>query len=597
MNPSRPTHPRGATPNRPGLLLAALAGFFTTSAFGWTATGTVKTSSGTPLAGVAVSVKDSAAKLSTTTDASGAFTINAPTGVGAPANRSGFTVQRVGNDLLIERQGDGIVEVTLHDLGGVCFWKTSATLSGGQARIAVPTSLDVKAGVLRVRYGSEVLTQMTILQGAREWRLAPMVLARSAATSFPTLVFKKAGYRDTSFVMTSESQSAVAMVMKDTVPSTSGSDFVEDHRSECVIPTLPAVSALTANSFLPDPFTMLDGTKVTTKAQWKCRREEIAAMLEKYIHGEKPRKPEKVTGSFSGNKLTVSVTDKGKTVSFSVTITKPAGAGPFPAIIGWDGGNIGGYSSLPVAKISYPIGTLASEGSGRGKGVFYDLYGSNASASELMAHAWGLSRIIDALLVTPAAGIDAKHLAVTGCSRWGKSSTVAGSFDQRVQLVIPQEPGSGGVAAWRIIPSFPDAQPISSTANEAYWTRADFLGNFGSAITKLPVDHHQMVGMIAPRGLLVLDNSIGWLGPQVGYGTSIAAKEIFTALGAAESITYSSVGGHTHCAQPASQDHWVASYVKKFLLGGTGEAAKIEAPADYKFDRAKWINWSTPTLN
>jgi len=131
MNPSRPSHPCGPSPTRPGLLLAALTGFFATSAFGWTATGTVKTSTGTPLSGVMVSVKDSAAKLSTTTDGSGAFLINAPT------SRSGFTVQRAGNDLLIERQGDGVVEVTLHDLGGVCLWKTSATLSGGQARIAL----------------------------------------------------------------------------------------------------------------------------------------------------------------------------------------------------------------------------------------------------------------------------------------------------------------------------------------------------------------------------------------------------------------------------------------------------------------------------
>jgi len=590
------SQPRGTSPRRSASLLAVFAGLLSTSAFGWTASGTVRTSAGSALAGVTVSVKDSAAKFNTTTDVAGAFVVNPSIGVGASPDRSGFTIQRVGNDLLIERQGEGVVEVTLHDLGGVCFWKTSATLSGGQARIAIPTSLDVKAGVLRVRHGSEVLSQMTILQGSRGWRLAPTVLARTAAT-FPTLVFRKAGYRDTTFVMTSESQSAIAIVMKDTVPGTVGGDFVEDHRSECVIPTLPAVSALTANSFLPDPFTMLDGTKVTTKAQWTCRREEIAAMLEKYVHGEKPRKPEKVTGSFAGGKLTVTVTDKGKTVSFSVTITKPSGTGPFPAIIGWDGGNIGGYSSLPVAKISYPIGTLASEGGGRGKGVFYDLYGSNAAASELMAHAWGLSRIIDALLVTPEAGIDAKHLAVTGCSRWGKSAAVSGSFDQRVQLVIPQESGSGGVASWRIIPTFSDAQPIASTANEAYWTRADFLSNFGSAITKLPADHHEMIGMIAPRGLLVLDNSIGWLGPQAGYGSSMAAKEIFTALGAAESITYSSVGGHTHCSQPASQDHWVASYVKKFLLNGTGEAAKMEAPAEYKFDRAKWINWSTPTLN
>lgn len=321
-------------------------------------------------------------------------------------------------------------------------------------------------------------------------------------------------------------------------------------------------------------------------------------MVEKYVAGEKPRNPEKVTGAFSGNTLTVSVTDKGKTVSFKVTIGKPTtGSAPYAAIIGYGGGNVkGGYSSLPVATISYTPFDLASEGSGRGKGVFYDLYGSNHTASELMAQAWGVSRIIDALLVTPAAGIDPKRIGVTGCSRYGKGAILAGAFDQRIKLTIPQESGSGGVAAWRMIPTYSDAQPISSTYSEAYWTRQDFLTNFGSAPGKLPHDNHEMISMVAPNGLLILDNSIAWLGPKAGYGTAVAAKEIFTALGQAQAITYSSVGGHDHCALPTSQNHWVQSYAKQYLLGQTGETAKMEAPADYTFDRAKWINWTTPTL-
>jgi hypothetical protein len=555
----------------------------------------VKNSSGAALAGVAVTVKDSGAKFSTTTDATGAFLVVSTTGVTGGVARGGFEIRRAGNDLLIQGDGEGILEISLLDLSGSILLRRSVALVDGRAQVAIPTTLRATASVVRIRNGEEVVAKLAILQGPSGWRPAPSILGRTAAV-FPTLVFRKPGYRDTTFAMNAESMTGIAMVMKDTA-TVVASDFVEDHRGECVIPAMPAVSALVANAALTNPFKMMDGTPVTTLAQWKCRREEIAAMLEKYIHGEKPRNPEKVTGSLSGNKFTVSVTDKGKTVSFSVTITKPStGSGPFPAVIGWDGGSIGGYASLPVAKISYSPGTLASEGSGRGKGVFYDLYGSNAPASELMAHAWGISRLIDALVATPSAGINPRRLAVTGCSRWGKSSSIAGSFDQRIRLVIPQESGSGGVAAWRVIPSFPDAQPISSTANEQYWTRADFLGNFGNQITKLPVDHHEMIGMIAPNGLLILDNSIAWLGPQVGFASANAAKEIFTAVGAPEAITYSSVGGHTHCSQPASQDHWVKSYVQKFLLDGTGEAAKMEAPSDYKFDRAKWINWTTPTL-
>lgn len=540
-------------------------------------------------------VKDSGVGLTTTTSSTGSFVVSSTTGASARVARNHLEVHREGGDLVIAGDASGALEVAILDLTGAMLLQRVVTLVDGRAVLAIPTALRATASIVRIRDGEDVVTRMAILQGPRGWRPAPSVLYRSAA-AFPTLSFRKAGYRDTSFAMTAESMTGIVVTMRDT-GGTVGSGFVEDHRAECVIPALPAVSALVANAALPNPFRMMDGTPVTTMAQWKCRREEVAAQLEKYVHGEKPRNPEKVTGSLSGTTFTVSITDKGKSVKFDVTITKPTtGSGPFPAVIGWDGGNIGGFASLPVAKINFRPSILASEGSGRGKGVFYDLYGSNAPASELMAHAWGISRLIDALAATPSAGIDPRRLAVTGCSRWGKSSVLAGAFDRRIRLVIPQESGSGGVSAWRIIPTFSDAQPIASTANEQYWTRADFLGNFGNQITKLPVDHHEMIGMIAPNGLLILDNSIAWLGPQVAWGTANAAKEIFTAVGAPEAITYSSVGGHTHCAQPASQDHWVKSYVQKYLLDGTGEAAKMEAPAEYKFDRAKWINWTTPTL-
>jgi len=561
----------------------------------WSAAGVVKTTTGTALAAVDVTVKDSSTYKTSTND-KGEFKLESSASVGSFIRSSKFSIQRSGDVLMIGYPGEGLLEVSLLDASGSLLWNEHAALVQGVARTQVPARGRDLAAILRVRLGTDVHSQVMPLGGKTGWSSIPAIAARSMVATYPTLVFKKSGYADTTLALTQEISNGLAVAMRAlAVPPVD--DFVEDHRSECTIPALPAVSSLTNNAFLPDPFKMLDGTAVTTKEQWKCRREEIAAMLEKYVHGEKPRNPEKVVGAFSGNKLTITVTDKGKSIKFDVTITKPSsGTPPYAAVIGWDGGNIGGYSSLPVAKISYSISTIASEGSGRGKGLFYDLYGSNATASELMAHAWGLSRIIDALIATPAAGIDPKRLAVTGCSRWGKSSAISGSFDQRVKLVIPQESGSGGVASWRIIPAFSDAQPIKSTYDEQYWTRQDFWNNFGSSIGKLPVDHHEMVGMIAPRGLLVLDNSIAWLGPQVGYGSSMAAKEIFSALGATEGITYSSVGGHTHCSQPTTQDHWVASYMKKYLLDQTGEAAKMEAPSEYKFDRAKWINWTTPTL-
>ena len=76
-------------------------------------------------------------------------------------------------------------------------------------------------------------------------------------------------------------------------------------------------------------------------------------------------------------------------------------------------------------------------GSSRGKGLFYQLYGSTHSASAMTAWVWGVSRIIDALEITPSAQINTQRIGVTGCSRDGKGALMAGAFEDRIALTIP----------------------------------------------------------------------------------------------------------------------------------------------------------------
>src|SRR5215471_7898226 len=67
---------------------------------------------------------------------------------------------------------------------------------------------------------------------------------------------------------------------------------VEDDGAGCPV-TLPGSVPATAK--LPDPFTRLDGTRITTKSDWRCRREEIAQLAEKYVYGAKPARPSTVS--------------------------------------------------------------------------------------------------------------------------------------------------------------------------------------------------------------------------------------------------------------------------------------------------------------
>ena len=372
-----------------------------------------------------------------------------------------------------------------------------------------------------------------------------------------------------------------------------GDTFKEDFRDECPVTNIPNIGA---NAKLPDPFTMFDGSAVTTKDRWKCRREEIAALLEKVELGEKPRNPEKVEGSYSGGSLKVTVTDKGKTISFSVKIS---GAGtkdtPKPAIIGFSGGSLD-YSGLNIATISFNPDVVAPEAT-RGKGRFYDIYGSNHSAGSLIAWAWGISRLIDALEKTPEAGIDVHHLAVTGCSRLGKAALVAGAFDARIALVIPQESGSGGASNWRSAAKDSEAQPLSHACQEAAWFRSS-LCNYGNRINDLPTDHHYLTGMVAPRALLVLDNTGWvWLGEGASYANAMSTVEIFKALGAEKDFTYSKAANHMHCSFPVENKDELTAFVKKYLFDDkTQNTGKIEAKG-VSYNAADWQDWTTPTLN
>jgi len=167
---------------------------------------------------------------------------------------------------------------------------------------------------------------------------------------------------------------------------------------------------------------------------------------------------------------------------------------------------------MGVAVINFPNDEIAQQintGS-RGIGKFYDLYGSGHSAGALMSWAWGVSRLIDALETTPEAEIDAARLGVTGCSRNGKGALVAGAFDEKILLTIPQESGSGGAASWRVSEyqklSGKNVQTLSQIVTENCWFRYSF-SQYAYSADELPFDHHSIEALCAPRALLVIENT------------------------------------------------------------------------------------------
>ncbi|TFK72240.1 carbohydrate-binding module family 1 [Pluteus cervinus] len=358
-----------------------------------------------------------------------------------------------------------------------------------------------------------------------------------------------------------------------------------------------------SNTRLPDPFLPIGGgTRVSTKGQWECRRREISELFQRYELGVVPPKPSSVTASFSGGTLSITVANGGPSISFSVSITAPStGTAPFPAIIAYGAPSIPVPNSVAVIRFNNDDIAVQQNTGSRGSGKFYTLYGNNHSAGALAAWAWGVSRIVDALEITPSARIDTTRLAVTGCSRNGKGAIVAGAFEPRIALTIPQESGSGGSACWRLSDyqksQGQNVQTASQIITENVWFSKNF-DTFTSQVSRLSVDHHLLPGLIVPRGLLVIENtSQEWLGALSSYQCQRVGRRIYEAYGVPNNMGVSQVGNHNHCAFPSSQQAELTAFFNKFLLGqGSTNTSIVRTDGSFNFPETQFIDWTTPTL-
>jgi hypothetical protein len=396
---------------------------------------------------------------------------------------------------------------------------------------------------------------------------------------------------------------AVAVTVSGVTLATAGAAAaaVEDEGAGCAVPPLPDQGSLPAVAKLPDPFKRLDGTRITSKADWVCRREEIKKLSEKFVYGVKPARPASVTGTVTSTGITVNVSDSGRSASFSATVDLPSGTGPFPAVVvvGGFGADTATIKAAGAAVISYDPLAVGREGTPRTnkQGAFYSVYGSSSSTGLLMAWAWGVSRIIDVVEQSGGAILRADAMGVTGCSRYGKGAFVIGAFDQRIALTMPIESGSGGAPIFRGIPGESGAQPLSSAYNEQPWL-GDAFGSFTGNPTTLPVDTHEMVAMVAPRGLFLMENPhIAWLAAKSGSVAALGGAEVYKALGAGADITYwSDIQDGTHCAARPEWRAPLQQNIQKFLLKTGNAAGSFHISGAAAGNLPDWRDWQTPAL-
>ncbi|UWX03757.1 hypothetical protein H1235_13755 [Pseudoxanthomonas sp. NC8] len=114
----------------------------------------------------------------------------------------------------------------------------------------------------------------------------------------------------------------------------------------------------------------------------------------------------------------------------------------------------------------------------------------------------------------------------------------------------------------------------------------------------MATDQHQVLGLVAPRGLLILDNPhVDWLGASAGHAGALAGAEIYRALGAGGNIGYySAVENPKHCAWRPEWDQPARDAIRRHLLGVDADDLHLQAADPAKAAAMPARDWQAPPL-
>jgi hypothetical protein len=197
----------------------------------------------------------------------------------------------------------------------------------------------------------------------------------------------------------------------------------------------------------------------------------------------------------------------------------------------------------------YPTTLQADNGAGLTQGVIgLANHGQPRKLDDwgaIRAWAWGTSRILDYFATDKA--VDAKHVAVSGHSRFGKTALVAMAYEPRFAVAYVNSSGAGGATLERR--QYGERLENVAGTGEYHWMAGNYLKYAGTLTpADLPVDSHELIALCAPRPVFLgggtNEGGDGWADVPGSFLAEVAAGPVYRLLGAKDLGTtqYPAVG-------------------------------------------------------
>ncbi len=328
------------------------------------------------------------------------------------------------------------------------------------------------------------------------------------------------------------------------------------------------------NYTLPDPLVLQNGRPVRDAKTWfNKRRPELLKLYETQIYGHVPKHAPKATfkvvetdpkamDGLAVHKLVlIHFGDKPDDPTVHLQIYLPAKATkPVPLLlhivffgnppITGMASNVvsSGLARRPVFREAGPITNILSRGYGYATFRYTEVQPDSSNTfhsgvialalapgqtrpapdewGTISAWAWGASRVLDYLETDPA--VDAKHVALIGHSRLGKTVLWAGAQDPRFALIFSSCAGEMGSALARR----DYGETIDDMAANFPWQFAGNFQKYSGHWNDMPVDAHMLIALNAPHPVFITGGTQDqWSDPRGEFLAEVAAGTVYRLVG------------------------------------------------------------------